>query len=1643
MPESHASPEGRSKGATAPLPDPLPLGDGPADEVLLAWRGVVRADSEGDPTARASARLALIDALVDIDAASAASELLKAVESLTPGRVDSQTRRLRLLLRSGQIREWAHLCVTAARREGVAASWERAVRAWIRADEIGEAVACADSLVRAAVGDPGAVALCSAVTRMQSGAGRAEASVSSLLERAHQARLRDERFHWTALSCDAWIESHGDAGGELLVEALVASGRPRAAVYVAIESAARALLNESGDAATAVTLLVRAARLAESAAMLGEATAAWSVASLLPDPRRRDAREALRDLLAERGRVIELSARLRADARRASGSAAAAAWKGVAAVELPVAPALAVQALLRALILKPDDAETLDLLRTISADGDVDAAIRDGFWLLARSDVPRALRAMALRWLGELEERSGDSAAALLAWAELDVAEPEVFESISRVHPAAETLIRDASAALQRVTDEGGSPRALDALLDAFAQAPGAFTDLRAVTRALGPIAATDPRIARLWLQVAVRRGDRPHYAAVARRVASDAGDESLRVRAVHSCVDLYIGTDAQAEAVEFVSLLLDERPADAALSAMLAALAEHSDDPVLLRDALHALSRAATEPWERDVFSRFLRVSSGEFAVFASCLAEPASSQERVSNLARMHELVGDSAVLLALRTRALLAQPGGAGDALLVARRFAEFDERSPEASMAWFAAANVAGDVQQIAEAALSVTRSLSSHRDIVAVTRAAIARLLELNAAVRAGEVALAAGRGGALSDRGLRAAVSELALRLEPTLGARLLECAEAAADNPAERISLLRHLASKYAEVRHEGAELSAQERLGALVPQEALASLLRLAPRVGDRSWNAQLLGQQLDATLEPAARRRLLLAIAAEYSGAEPPRVVDAMGALDRIAAEQREPEVREIVVGAMLSLSQTDAAIGRLSRWAVEQGEPGSVSAQLLRAARLADEGLDDPTRAMALLRGLLRNDASNQEALELAESIAARAGLVEVMLGIYAELLDRAAGPHGRFSTRYRRAVFLERVGDDEAALNGFAALVQDDPRVAATLTALDRLSRRMSRCSVMLRALEAIAEQLGSGAERAALHHRAASIARDDLGDVSLGLQHELRAYQSSPSPMAASALRAASRSSRDRAGSTAAAVVDALIDEQLALGNQCWDDDARREHALRALEIATADGHDPYRVAAAVGLFLRQHPNPAEGSDVVRALVMRVASDEAMQRAAIDAPAMMAYRAHSPPPPSPIPARPSAPSPPQDSLPPEPVAEAVSRPAEAVEQAERWNSAPPPRTSGAQFDDSTIAALRAAAAHGNDAAASVLAARLSSSSDLRDEAITVQRQRFHEEPSRLDALQAMISLCQATRRGQEAAALTQVLVVLEGRRETVLPPELADLEDPPDGVARVLFPPRLGPFPELGAMLWEVIAGTARKAADRSRFRDARRVEPNSVLGRTLSSATWLLQLPRSTPFALREALVPLWDLDPATVPPTVILSDVATEDSSILRWTLGSSLEATRVGHLPITVFSPAEASEWILAISAAFGQSLDTPADAAVRALAMQLLDGLPARSQRALGDVVLNLGDRLTYDNWRDAVQQARSNAAMLVSGAFDVAAAQLIAASANPQGRAAQLVSTWEPIRELARFATSEEYILLRWTLSESARRRRSS
>ena len=76
-------------------------------------------------------------------------------------------------------------------------------------------------------------------------------------------------------------------------------------------------------------------------------------------------------------------------------------------------------------------------------------------------------------------------------------------------------------------------------------------------------------------------------------------------------------------------------------------------------------MALASTEPAERDVLLRFVGVRSGAFEALGAATEEPVPSPERGERLRRLHDLLGDSVTLLALRTRALMASPGAPGEA------------------------------------------------------------------------------------------------------------------------------------------------------------------------------------------------------------------------------------------------------------------------------------------------------------------------------------------------------------------------------------------------------------------------------------------------------------------------------------------------------------------------------------------------------------------------------------------------------------------------------------------------------------------------------------------------------------------------------------------------------------------------------------------------------------------------------------------------------------------------------------------------------------------------------------------------------------------------------------------------------------------
>ncbi len=761
-----------------------------------------------------------------------------------------------------------------------------------------------------------------------------------------------------------------------------------------------------------------------------------------------------------------------------------------------------------------------------------------------------------------------------------------------------------------------------------------------------------------------------------------------------------------------------------------------------------------------------------------------------------------------------------------------------------------------------------------------------------------------------------------------------------------------------------------------------------------------------------------------------------------------------------------------------------------------------------------------------------------------------------------------------------------------PALGASFSAIERLAERSGRYDVLVRALGLLATSASAPEVRARYFLQTAEVARARSQDPSLSLLLELMSFQSSREPSTEAMLRRHARELSPVAPEATRVALEHLVDEALSAANQTWDDNARRSHALHALELTLNDIPDADRAAEAATLFLKQHEDPPSARRVLIDLLECGTPAPAVRRAVIaqlpDAPAEPGLEASAPaqkavtsqplvPPPPQLPRAalhdlsfaPSAPPSASESLsPPRPVVtretlraptqpslrppRASERPSQVPPRVSRpsqrppkqpfnpkaamqagypvrtatplftpvggasrrstrpapsaptehpfeplrepvvevsapaprpiaRSSAPPPELTLEPAPPSTppppppetppspkellpelatsrraapppplppqairstrvrmtVSALREAADGGDDQAAAMLARHLAQFDDMRDEAMIIQRKRFDQDPTRLDALEGMVDLYASMRMRQESAAIAAVHAVLSGRALTVWPepPPVNELLEPLAGVARVLFPPHYGPFPELGTIVWDALNGGPRRDATRSQG-GATTTGPFGLhaneFERMFAGAVRLLQLPKGTPLVVRTDLADGAEMAAGSWPPTVLVALSLAHDNPRSRFLVGVTLESTRAGHLPVTALGASDGERLVSAVRAAFGPAVTSRLDPAIGRLATRVFEALPPRTQHRAQELVAQLDDRLTWPSWREAVAHAQMHAGMLVCGDFRVAAENILsgAPSAVPRDPAAAL-AVYPPLRSLARFAVSEEYLLLRW------------
>ena len=1608
--------------------EPGEASSGPAGELAAM---VALLQSEGDAAARA-----VVAKWRALACSGLEREALARIEAPT---VPELRRLLSLYVQSGRWTAAARVAEDLETKHGARVDPPAALR-WLAAGSPSDAR-------RTAVADDPSAAVGRSLER-------GPELAATLAGASEAARDRGDHEAARALATDAWIAARGASGAVLAGEALRRSGRVTAGAFLLLEDAARRFADGSLEGPA----LVEVAAVAERAGLPGEAAAARTAAVLCDGAHA--VRESLHDALADQERSEELAVRLRVDAWSAPRATRSAAWKGVAAIELPFDAMRATRALAEALRDDATDAEATDLLQALAAETATGAAVRDALWGAVNfPELSTAARNHLLLWVAGLEEGAGDFAAAEAAFARVDGPVGAAFEGLARVFDDAAQRIAGAEAAFAGLDapDDAG----VEALVAEWSAAPGAVAASDVAMAALRGIALEHAGAAYLWIRAARRSADPSALPAALRRLATRSPRPDIRREAVVECLSTAaFAGPGEDGCVELIRLYLDENPSDAALAAALAATAEHQGGVALAQEAARALARAAQDPGERAVLLRFGGLRDGVFAALGAAVEEPEGTAERCERLRLLTELTGETVTLLALRTRALMAWSGSPADTLAAARRFAEAAPWSPEAVFAVAALVRLHDDPMDIVDALERAVASCAGLPELASLARGAVARLAEL------GDLA------------GLEAVLE---------VGARAGLLADGAFANAA----LAR------------GAE-------DAVRVEAACA-----AAEVPDPAWLDRLAGLAAHAA-DPVRA----LAVACMRGDAVP---AAAAAALESLVHGAVDDAAQSSLVRAALAIGAEAAAMRWLEAWADGASDAAGATLRRRCAARIVWTSSGDATAALGWLRKALEAGGDVDAALRDAEVIAVRAGAdaVAPMRAVFALCLSHAAGVHGTRALRYREAVFVERAGFAEEALELQLEVFLATRTIGAALTAVERLAGATGRWETLVRALEALAEDAPTNEARVQFLLRCADVARTRLRSPERSVGFEVRSWQASRSRALWDRVVERARAMRATHPAAATQAVAALIDGELAAAQQAWDDSVRGLHALQALECALTEAHDPERAAAAMAVYLGQHEAPSTARATVREMLDRPAVPEALQQALLASP-LLSEAAPASPPAEPEAASDEAlpaglpadrewisfvaePRPVIDDAGDEPILDAepgtdvaptefaaapgaqpvapevtptLEAPAELapadvvpVEATPlpappptHVETAPPPPRPAAVTGGADVAedVLRDAAARGDDESGARLARRLARDPDREHEAVAMQRARFDADPSRIDALDALVDIARRRDRRGEALGLAQVRAVLRGDPMELRPLHPVELEDPPDGVARVLLPARVGPFAELGALLWESVglmwrhdlqsavrgrgrdtgSPAARREALRSASRDAtaRPAIPSGVL-RSYQAALRVLQLPRTTTLTLRAGPAAV---DVLAQPTELRLPEELAVDSPAGHFALGHLAEGSRPRCLPMTAL-PAEHGDCVArALVYAFGPPPMERVDAPVAREASRLLDTIPARAHRQVRALVEELGPSLTPSRWRAVIDVARARAGLLVCGDFFEASRALLATAPAEVPRSFPWAFVeWEPLRELLRFAVSEEYLLLRWPNIDNRRRRVSS
>ena len=818
---------------------------------------------------------------------------------------------------------------------------------------------------------------------------------------------------------------------------------------------------------------------------------------------------------------------------------------------------------------------------------------------------------------------------------------------------------------------------------------------------------------------------------------------------------------------------------------------------------------------------------------------------------------------------------------------------------------------------------------------------------------------------------------------DPNVLARAFERA-ASVHEGGTRANCLLQLAAHHASHADRVAELHALLRALAM-PEGRARTLPILAQRfaeAGDKNRLLTVVSLQLDGLSDTAARNQLWFdAASAALTLGDAPIALAYMRALFQENANDRQGLL--FGLGALFALGDAEWALaatrdiattlppeaaGLLFLWIANRAELAGARAQ---AFELAAEGA--------------RLYPSVGELLLLAERLTLASHDKQAALGLYAELVQLAMGPHGQRALHYRAGRWLERAGEPAEALPHYRAAFELAKGAGVAFHALSRAARAANRLDILVEAQQTLAAALNDENTRAPLIAHAARTSLDDMADPARAIRIIADAEEQLPAGRLDELLQRAALELHKSDPEAARDALQALIAARNKRIADMWDGEPKAELSLSLARLQRNALGD---IAASIESFERVLNSDLRTSlsseglaaglvDYAEALGQAARNEDAeaaLSEARMLVPSVprprLALKSEPPSTLAPTSEPPSTLAP-TSELPP-----ALSVPGDLSRRARGE------RAAAGSTNTESEEALRARASTGDADALEALVQRLDSEPGRRDEAHALLGQLVRVAPERLAALRQLYARARELRAQAEAQVCAQILSLLD--TSISAPPRVPfDPEDlSTEELSEIVYAGERPELAEVLSLLWQhaVAIPRLRRTPEMLQAGEPVTDHGDTPLQNAYTRATSMLGVPHLKLFTRAGALPEVSALP--THPPVIVLR-TGLADEVALEFMLARSLVQAAPQHALLCTLPESEGRALLIALLEAFGHDpRKKPLSRAAKELATELLQSIPARTQARMRELLEPYVEQVDYEELRQQAERSAQRAGLFV-------------------------------------------------------------